>query len=312
MSITPILHHYAFSTFSEKIRTVLGYKQIAWQSVDIPGLPPRPHLTPLTGGYRRAPVMQIGADIYCDTHIIVSALDRLFPASPSLTPSGSEGVAQGLAFAWERQMWIPTIGVLVHFIGEHIPPEFIKDRKEGYLMIDISRDAMAPQFAQHVQFVRFQYAWLARALGTRPFLFGELPSAADFACWQTIFLLRKNCPPEVDALLGIGADSPIRGWYDRIAAYGHGRFTELSPEKAYEIARDTQPAPVTHLDPDGDPGGLKAGARISITPDDNARVPVTGTLVAASDMEIVLRHQDAGAGDLHIHFPRLGFDVAVI
>ncbi len=310
MSTTPILHHYAFSTFSEKVRAVLGYKKIAWQSVDIPGLPPRPHLTPLTGGYRRAPVLQVGADIYCDTHTILPALDRLFPATPSLAPAGSEGVAQGLAFAWERQMWIPTIGVLVHFIGEHIPPEFIKDRKEGYLMIDISKEAMAPQFAQHVQFVRAQYAWLARALAARPFLFGSAPSAADFACWQTVFLLRKNCPPEVDALLGIGGDSPIRAWYDRIAGYGHGSFTELTPEAAFDMARQAKPAPVTHLRPDGDPGGLKAGARVTVTPDDNARVPVTGTLVAAGDAEIVIRHVDAQAGELHIHFPRLGFDAA--
>ena len=309
-SITPILHHYAFSTFSEKVRTVLGYKQIAWQSVDIPGLPPRPHLTPLTGGYRRAPVFQVGADLYCDTNIIVPALDRLFPSSPSVAPAGSEGVAQGLAFAWERQMWIPTIGVLVHFIGEHIPPEFIKDRKEGYLMIDISKDAMAPQFEQHVQFVRAQYAWLARALDKRPFLMGATPSGADFACWQTLFLLRKNCPPEVDALLGIGANSPIRNWYSQIEAFGHGRFTELSPEAAFDIARTAQPVPVTHLSPNGDPGGLKAGTRVTITPDDNARVPVTGTLVAANDCEIVIRHHDTQAGDLHIHFPRLGFDVA--
>ena len=71
-----ILHHYEFSTFSEKVRIALGYKQLAWRSVDIPGLPPRPLLSPLTGGYRRAPVMQIGADIYCDTHAILAAIDR--------------------------------------------------------------------------------------------------------------------------------------------------------------------------------------------------------------------------------------------
>ena len=58
-----ILHHYEFSTFSEKVRLALGLKGLAYRSVDIPGLPPRPLLEPLTGGYRRAPVLQIGADI---------------------------------------------------------------------------------------------------------------------------------------------------------------------------------------------------------------------------------------------------------
>jgi glutathione S-transferase len=298
-----ILHHYAFSTFSEKVRATLGYKGLSYHSVDIPGLPPRPLLAPLTGGYRRAPVLQVGADIYCDTTLILPALDRLFPARTLK----SEGVATGLAFAWERQMWIPTIGVLVHFIGEHIPPEFIKDRKEGYLGIDISKPAMAPQFEQHAQFLRAQYAWLKAALADgRSFLFGDTPSVADMACWQTTFLLRKNCPPEVDALLGL---QPLGAWYERIVAFGHGTPTAMTPEDAFAVARAATPAPVTHLDANGDPGGLRAGCPVTVTPDDNARVPVSGRLVAASDSELVIHRHDALAGELHIHFPRLGYDV---
>ena len=83
----------------------------------------------------------------------------------------------------------------------------------------------------------------------------------------------------------------------------------MTPEDAFAAARDAQPAAVTHLRPDGDPGGLPAGAKVVVTPDDNARVPVAGTLVAASDSEIVIHRRDAQAGDLHIHFPRLGFDM---
>ena len=298
-----ILHHYEFSTFSEKVRTALGFKGLAYGSVDIPGMPPRPLLTPLTGGYRRAPVLQVGADIYCDTQLILPTLDRLHPARAF----DSGGLARGLGFAWERQMWIPTIGVLVHYIGEHIPPEFIKDRKEGYLGVDISKAAMAPQFEQHVQFLRAQYAWLKSALADgRRYLLGDAPSVADMACWQTTFLLRKNCPPEVEALLGL---QPLAPWYERIAGFGHGRPTAMTPEAAFEIARAATPAPVTHLNPNGDPGGLRAGGPVTVTPDDNARVPVSGQLVAASDAEIVILRRDPQAGELHIHFPRLGFDV---
>jgi glutathione S-transferase len=247
----------------------------------------------------------VGADIYCDTQVILPTLDRLHPGQP-LVPPGSEGVATGLGFAWERQMWIPMIGVLVHYIGEHIPPEFLKDRKEGYLMVDISKPAMAPLFPQHLQFVRAQLAWLRQALAARPFLFGDAPSAADLACWQTVYLLRKNCPPEVDTLLDLG---PLVPWYDRIAAIGHGTPTPMSAEDALAVARDTRPSPPTHLDPDGDPGGLRAGCPVVVTPDDNARVPVRGTLVAAGPAEVVIHRHDPQAGDLHIHFPRLGFDV---
>ena len=283
----------------------MGVKQLSWRSVDIPGVPPRPLLSPLTGGYRRAPVLQIGADIYCDTHAILSALDRLKP-SPSLLPNGTAGIARGLGFAWERQLWIPTIGVLVHFIGEHIPPEFIKDRKEGYLGIDISKPAMAPQFQEHLQFVRAQIAWLAITLKNQNFLFGEHISEADLACWQTIYLLRKNCPPEVDTLLGL---APVLAWYERIAAIGHGTSTPMSAEEAFDIAKKSQPASVNHLPADGHPGEFQHGTSVSVTPEDNARIPVLGTLVASNAFEIVIHRHDAQVGDLHIHFPRLGYTV---
>lgn len=39
----------------------------------------KPDLIPLTGGYRKTPVLQIGADIYCDTALIVDVLEKLYP-----------------------------------------------------------------------------------------------------------------------------------------------------------------------------------------------------------------------------------------
>lgn len=301
-----ILHHYGLSSFSEKVRVALGLKGLAWRSVDIAPAPPRPLLEPLTGGYRRAPVLQVGADIYCDTNIILPALERLHP-SPTLYPNGCEGVARGLSFAWERAMWIPTIGVLAHFIGDKFPPEFIKDRKEGYLGIDISKAAMAPQLPAHRQHVSAQYAWLKTALADgRRFIFGDAPSALDLTCYQTTSLLRKNCPAEVDAMAGLEALLP---WYERVAGLGYGRAEPMSAEDALAAARDASPAPLSHLAADGDPGGLRAGTTVTVTPDDNARIPVSGTLLAASDSEVVIHRRDPQAGDVHIHFPRLGFDV---
>jgi glutathione S-transferase len=303
----PILHHYSLSSFSEKVRVGLGLKGIEWHSVDIPPAPPRPLLVPLTGGYRRTPVLQVGADIYCDTHLILPTLERLFP-KPTFYPNGSEGVVRGLSFAWDRAMWVPTIGVLAHFIGDMFPPEFIKDRKEGYLGIDIGKAAMAPQFESHRQHVLAQHGWLKQSLSDgRRFIFGEQPSALDLTCYQTISLLRKNCPPEVDAVAGL---DPLISWYERVQAIGHGHPVTMSAEDALAAGREAKPAPVTHLSPDGDPMGLKAGTAVTVTPDDNARVPVAGTLVAASDAEVVIHRRDPQAGDIHVHFPRLGYDVA--
>ena len=305
-----ILHHYELSTFSEKIRVAMGLKGLAWRSVDIPAAPPRPLLAPLTGGYRRVPVLQVGADIYCDTNLIMPTLERLFPSpqSPSLYPAGCEGLARGLSFAWDRAMWIPTIGVLSHFIGDMFPPEFVKDRQEGYLGIDISKAAMAPDLPVHLQQLHAQNAWLKCALADgRRFVFGDAPSALDLTCYQTTALLRRNCPPEVDAMAGL---APLLPWYDRVTALGHGRPEVMTEQQAFDVAHEAQPLAPGYLDAGSHPDGLPAGCPVSVTPDDNARVTVTGTLVAATDSEIVIHRKDPQAGDLHIHFPRLGFVVA--
>ena len=82
-----ILHHYETSPYSEKVRLGLGLKGLAWRSVEIPAIMPKPDLTALTGGYRKTPVLQIGADIYCDSQLIMRELERLHPARPFIRPA---------------------------------------------------------------------------------------------------------------------------------------------------------------------------------------------------------------------------------
>jgi len=84
-----ILHHYPTSPFAEKARLMLGFKQLSWRSVMIPPVMPKPDLTALTGGYRRTPVLQVGADIYCDTALIARRLEAE-KATPALFPEGQE------------------------------------------------------------------------------------------------------------------------------------------------------------------------------------------------------------------------------
>src|SRR5271167_178323 len=81
-----ILHHYEISPYSEKVRIGLGLKGLAWGSVEIPVIMPKPDLTALTGGYRKTPVLQIGADIYCDSQLIMRELERRHPSRVFIRP----------------------------------------------------------------------------------------------------------------------------------------------------------------------------------------------------------------------------------
>ena len=93
----PILHHYDFSPFAEKVRLALGLKGIHWRSVIAPSFMPKPDLVALTGGYRHIPVLQVGADVFCDTRTILRELDRRVP-SPPLIRAETAGVSVAYVF----------------------------------------------------------------------------------------------------------------------------------------------------------------------------------------------------------------------
>src|SRR5579859_4661203 len=108
-----ILHHYAMSTFSEKARLAFGLKRLSYQQVLVPIAAPKPDLVALTGGYRRAPVMQIGADVYCDSHLILRKLEQLHP-EPTLFPNRCEGEASALCWWAERYIFMAALGFIAY------------------------------------------------------------------------------------------------------------------------------------------------------------------------------------------------------
>jgi glutathione S-transferase len=130
-----ILHHYPQSPVAEKVRVGLGIKGLAWASVEIPRIPPKPLLMPLTGGYRRTPVMQIGADIYCDSQCILREIERRHP-EPTLYPGGADGMAWGVSRWTDGELFTQIIKLVLGAAGDALPPDFTEDRGRLYLGAD--------------------------------------------------------------------------------------------------------------------------------------------------------------------------------
>src|SRR6476469_7097010 len=123
-----ILHHYETSPYSEKVRLGLGLKGLTWQSVEIPAIMPKPDLTALTGGYRKTPVLQIGADVYCDTRLIAVELETRYP-QPTLFPGGHRGLSLALAAWSDRSFFEPGAGLSMALNKSGLPRAVIEDRK---------------------------------------------------------------------------------------------------------------------------------------------------------------------------------------
>jgi glutathione S-transferase len=277
-------------------------KRLNWRSVIQPNMMPKPHLVPLTGGYRRIPVLQIGADVYCDSQRIVRELERLHPA-PTLYPGGSEGVCHALNLWADRMLFQAAVPVVFGKIGDAVPKEFIEDRRKLMGGGDFGAYiAAAPLFAEQL---RAQLALLGAQLGDgRAFLLGAEPSLADFAAYHPVWFLRA-IPPAAAAL----AEFPAVGkWAERVAAIGHGKRSEIAPAEALAIAKAARPLPSAGV-ARGEPNGLTAGERVNVVPDDYGFDPVGGELVAADVHEVAVRRTSPETGEVVVHFPRAGFRV---
>lgn len=296
---TPILHHYATSPFSEKVRLLFGLKGVAWRSVEIPVIMPKPDYLPLTGGYRRTPSMQIGADVYCDTQVILAELERRFPDPPA--------VRGGLDWAinlWaDRLFFGTTVPIIFGELGEHVPQAFIKDREalSGRPFDVNAMKAAAPALSGQW---RGQATWIEDQLVLAPWLSGAAPGLADIAAYMNLWFLGGPLPAMLERLTqGLPR---LRDWQARVAALGHGTGTELSGPDALAIAKAAQPAPPPAHDA-ANPQLLTAGQQVTVMADDYGRDPVRGTLVAAAQDRTVIAREDPAVGKVHVHFPKTGY-----
>jgi glutathione S-transferase len=300
-----ILHHYDISPYAEKIRTILGFKGLAWRSVHIPIVMPKPDVTCLTGGYRLTPILQIGADIYCDTKVIARRLEAERP-EPTLYPRGLEASARGLAH-WGESMFVDL--VTIGFAAGIFPPDFVADRQKlvpGGVNLEVAR-AVAPSKRDEIR-AKLQLVERQLADG-RPFLLGDRANLADFSLYHPVWGMRNN-PLGADFLATLPR---LSGWFERIASFGHGTPTELTSGEAVEIARRCEPAGGTASAAGGaaSAGGAerRPGDRVAIFPEAYGRDPVVGEIAAIDAEEIAIRRADDRAGEVVVHFPREGMIV---
>ena len=300
-----ILHHYAGSPFSEKVRLVLGFKGLAWRSVDIPVMLPKPDVVALTGGYRRTPFLQIGADIYCDSALMCRVFDRLQP-EPPLYPDETTGLAEIVAQWADASLFWSAIPLTLQsgggaFVLPDSSPEFLKAfAADRATMTAGMRRLSPPDAGAAVQ------AYLGRLdallADGRPFLLGALPCIADFSCAQSVWFM-NFAPPLAKLLAG---QTRIAAWYERMKAFGHGPSQPLSSADAIGIAAATR----THAHVEVEAGfGYAAGDAVLVSATDYGADPIPGTLVGLGRDSVTIERQDERAGTVHVHFPRIGFQI---
>jgi len=313
-----ILHHHDPSPYAEKIRKIFGLKQLAWQSVQVAMVMPRPDMVILTGGYRKIPILQIGADIYCDTLLIAQILDQLHP-DPPLFPSG---LMTNLAVQnWGDAMFRVGAPLAMHENAENLPQEVIEDRRAYFTFLDFDK------FAENAPHFRSQFRAKATLLDAqladgRPYLLGDSPEWADINAFFNIWMAGGHIPSAKHMFAPL---QNMAKWYQRIEAFGQGTRTDIDATQAIKIAREASPhahtLSLTQTDTQTDTqadeqqtqledeSGLSIGQNVIVTADDYGKDPIAGKLHLINDWEIVITRQDAQIGELAVHFPRMGFSL---
>jgi len=302
-----ILHHYPVSPYAEKIRAILGFKGLEWRSVIIPIVMPKPDLVALTGGYRKTPVLQVGADVYCDSKRIARELECLHP-QPTLLPKARAATCTMLE-QWSEKLFMLAVPVALrpegarHVFGQNpdvTPEQFMKDRAALFTGGSQARASASQSRAELPALLALLEAQLAVA----PFIEGDAPTLADFSLYHPLWFILSN--PGVAAFFE--PYPAIRAWAQRIAAFGHGRPRDLPAAEALRIAADSRPLPLEPLVQDAD--GLQAGDAVVVAATDYGVDGVEGRLLRADREEIAIRREDAQVGEVVVHFPRAGFRIA--
>jgi glutathione S-transferase len=307
-----ILHHYDFSNYSEKIRLVLGLKGLTWRSVEIPPVLPKPDYMPLTGGCRRAPSLQIGADVFCDSKRIIEELERRFP-EPSIYPGPDSALQRTIASALQYWSDASLTRNSINYASCAYPeaprftPEFLADR--AALLHKPEPGLLHRRGAVHknLEQLRPQIEWIADLLRDgRPYVWGEQMSLADCTMYHPMWVMDQLAYERVALIPPL-----VRSWMDRVAARGHGTAVPMTAAQALAVAAAAEPEPPGPSEVlDGDP---PLGEIVSITPLDYGRDnPSIGRLVQVDTNHVAIQHSNERVGLVTTHFSRFGYGLQVV
>ncbi len=302
-----ILHHYDMSPFSEKIRLMLDYAGIEWQSSIVPPMPPRPSIDPIVGGYRRIPIAQIGADVFCDTQIICAEVAALSNQAELSYESLSveeidylEHIEKDVFFAVPNSSsGLNTIALLFKTFTPIQAIKFIKDR------IGVAKGMKLKMKSRHKSQALLDSSIdeLETRLSDDLFLQGGRPTIMDFSVHHVIWFRANSFGND------FLRDKPrIAKWF---ASMNKLSKDARNPIDRSQLVAVTKGATPRQLD-DNLMQGEYLGKAVSIRPDDYARDAVEGILVGQDINRSVLRRPTKQCGDVHIHFPKRGFETRLL
>ena len=309
---------------------------------------PRPLLLETFGvSYRKIPILTIGREVYCDTSLIIEALEYYFPSPaygtvyPQSLPWDYRPLARGFASFWtDKPLFRTTTGLIPHIvwesqfgvdraqlIGHRLDAEKLKAKvPQNLAALDLHLSMLEPAFSTN--FAKWMFPTETPSLADVS-LYYQIRWGVDIANGKGIYNLTGGGTSDTgnNVTASVWNEQRYPGlwrWLSRFEAYiaslpdlevvvpkGDTAWKKkVSEARLWDDDRMLVPTVTgTHgiLDRQR---GLVPGVVVSVTPDDTGRGdPTVGSLVKIGVEEVVIEPEKKGEIAVRVHFPRVGFVV---
>ncbi len=293
-----ILHHYAFSPYSEKLRAMLAYSELGWASVIHKEAPPRKELEVLTGGYKRIPVAQIGADIFCDSNIIAAEIAELSGKPELDLYQASQEVKDFVEHVEGKIFFAGVLGAGSSKLRKKVLKQMSLWDLAKFLIdrVNMGRTATTSNMIKpgRARGILLEHLQDMEQRIEQDFLFGPKPCIADFAAYHSLWFVKDvgEC--------GFIRDFPkVCAWMERLQSLGEVRGLEMSAKEALAEAKANEPRPLKL--------SLNSDKIVSIGPADYRHSQTEGYLRFDDDNRWVVERSHHKVGNVHVHFPKKNY-----
>lgn len=304
MKNTMILHHTPRSPFSEKVRLMLDLSEKNWMHVRAPIHSNKRRIQRvLVEGYsRRIPLLQIGADIYCDSSVISDQL----AISTGIPEYSKENLGEFKKYAVDLEekgftaffVSIPQKQLLSAYFKDYSFKDFygfVAGRVGSFKGVELPKPNVDDEKRKKEDILNE----CEEKLSTSKYLItSEKPTLADFTLYHLIwYSLKAN-------MTDLFAGRPnVKKWYYGMSNGRKALPNEIKGVDALKIAKDNRPIVI----PEDMKNGPMVGKEVSLIPDDVSgpgTLPVTGVVVGENENKIILKRVTKETGTIHIHFPK--------
>lgn len=304
-----ILHRSIKSPYSQKAMLMLDYANLDWQSVLSSKGMPRPIQEKLVGEYsRRIPVLQVGADLYCDTDMISRKIAELAD-KPYLDRLTHSPEIQAKMYTIEQQDWMAVLGSMsiFKFIWTYLRKipfkdaiELLSDRGKIAKRKDIvnpltkhSKQAWAKILEKDLR--RFN----AHLQNQHFLLLKDEPTAYDFTLFTSVWYLDFLNEQKI-----LGKLDSLQNWLARMNQFSNNHIIEIAANESLNIAKTSEPLFV----PDELSKSPQIGKTVAVPINDptagTLKATLTGILIGEDDYKYIVKRENDDVGTVHVHIPK--------